>query len=105
MQATEARHLRDRLYPTLSGGEQARVTMARVLAQQTPVVFLDEPTASLDPRHQHLVMQLARRIADGRGAVLTVLHDMNLAAVYADEVILVSQGRIRAEGPPGEILR
>ncbi len=51
MEATESHHLRDRLYPTLSGGGAARVTMARVLAEQTPVVFLDEPTASLDPRH------------------------------------------------------
>lgn len=105
MEATESHHLRDRLYPTLSGGEQARVTMARVLAQQTPVVFLDEPTASLDPRHQHLVMHLARGIARDGGTVLAVLHDMNLAATYADDVILVSSGRIRAQGAPSDVLR
>lgn len=105
MAATESGHLRERLYPTLSGGEQARVTLARVLAQETPVVFLDEPTASLDPRHQHLVMRLARRIAQNGGTVLAVLHDMNLASTYADDVILLSRGRVRADGSPVDVLQ
>lgn len=105
MQATESAHLRERLYPTLSGGEQARVTLARVLAQETPLVFLDEPTASLDPRHQHLVMRLARDVARKGGTVLAVLHDMNLASLYADDVVLMSGGRVRAHGSPAEVLR
>lgn len=104
MQATESEHLRDRIYPTLSGGEQARVSLARVLAQETPIVFLDEPTASLDPRHQHLVMRLAQDIAREGGTVLAVLHDMNLASLYADDVILMSGGRIRAHGSPDDVL-
>lgn len=105
MQATDSAHMRERLYPTLSGGEQARVTLARVLAQETPVVFLDEPTASLDPRHQHLVMRLARRMAQQGGTVLAVLHDLNLASMYADDVILMSAGCIRAQGPPLNVLQ
>lgn len=104
MRVTESQPLRDRLYPTLSGGEQARVTLARVLAQATPVILLDEPTASLDPRHQHLVMRLAKQHAKGGGTVLAVLHDLNLAAAYADDIILMNAGRIRACGPPIDVL-
>src|SRR5690625_2407793 len=80
MEQTDTWHLAQRLYPTLSGGEQARVTLARVLAQQTPVVLLDEPTASLDPHHQHRVLSVARSIARRGGVVLTILHDLNLAS-------------------------
>lgn len=105
MRDTESASFRERLYPSLSGGEQARVTLARVLAQQTPVVFLDEPTASLDPRHQHLVMHLARRCARRGGTVLAVLHDLNLAAAYADDIVLLSDGQIRAQGPPADVLK
>lgn len=105
MVATESEPLRQRLYPTLSGGEQARVTMARVLAQETPLLFLDEPTASLDPRHQHLVMKLARQHSRQGGTVLAVLHDLNLAAAYADVVVVLSDGQLRAHGDPKEILQ
>lgn len=104
MEKTETTHLAERLYPTLSGGEQARVTLARVLAQETPVVFLDEPTASLDPRHQHLVMRQARRLADQGGTVLAILHDLNLASMYADQIALLRDGTIQAFGPPAEVL-
>lgn len=105
MRDTESEPFRERLYPSLSGGEQARVTLARVLAQQTPIVFLDEPTASLDPRHQHLVMHLAQRCARRGGTVLAVLHDLNLAAAYADDVVLLSRGEVWAQGSPVEVLR
>lgn len=104
MEKTETTHLAERVYPTLSGGEQARVTLARVLAQETPVVFLDEPTASLDPRHQHLVMSQARKLADQGGTVLAVLHDLNLAAMYADQIALLRDGAVQAFGPPAEVL-
>lgn len=104
MERTETAPLRERVYPTLSGGEQSRVTLARVLAQETPVMLLDEPTASLDPRHQHLVMGIARDAADRGGSVVAVLHDLNLAALYADEVILLAGGRVQAAGSPHEVL-
>lgn len=105
MQKTESIPLRERLYPTLSGGEQARVTLARVLAQQTSIIFLDEPTASLDPGHQHLVMQLAKLHAVEGGTVLAVLHDLNLAAAYADDIILLRDGRVRAHGSPRDVFQ
>lgn len=104
MERTETVALRDRSYPTLSGGEQARVTLARVLAQETPIMFLDEPTASLDPRHQHLVMGIAREAAQNGAAVVAVLHDLNLVSLYADRVIILEGGRIRANGSPGQVL-
>ena len=94
----------ERLYPTLSGGEQRRVSLARVLAQDTPVVLLDEPTASLDVAHQEMVMSLCGRLADKGRAVLAILHDLNLAGAYADRVALMSEGMIVAVGPTKEIL-
>ncbi|HET8523441.1 MAG TPA: heme ABC transporter ATP-binding protein [Thermomicrobiales bacterium] len=101
---TETDHLADRPYPFLSGGEQARVTLARVLAQETPIVLLDEPTAALDLRHQQLVMRLARAIAAAGGIVVVVLHDLNLAASYANRIALLGDGRLIAEGAPWETL-
>jgi iron complex transport system ATP-binding protein len=101
---TETDHLADRPYPFLSGGEQARVTLARVLAQEAPIVLLDEPTAALDLRHQQLVMRLARAIAAAGGIVVTVLHDLNLAANFADRIALLGDGRLLAVGAPWETL-
>lgn len=93
-----------RLVPSLSGGEQTRVTLARVLAQQTPVLLLDEPTAALDLRHQHRTMQHARRLADAGGAVLAVVHDLNLAAAYADRIGILSNGHLVALDTPWQAL-
>lgn len=104
MAETETGALAPRIFPTLSGGEKARVTLARVLAQESPLLFLDEPTASLDPRHQHLVMRTARRVASAGGAVVAVLHDLNLAARYADQVVLLKSGSVLAAGPPRAVL-
>lgn len=94
----------ERLVPSLSGGEQTRVTLARVLAQQTPILLLDEPTAALDLRHQHTTMDHARQIADHGGAVLAVVHDLNLAAAYADRIGVLSQGRLVALDEPWAVL-
>ena len=105
MRSTQVLHLADRLYPTLSGGEQRRVSLARVLAQDTPVVLLDEPTTALDIGHQQLVMSICRQLArDGR-AVLAVLHDLNLAGAYADRVMVMSEGKVIEVGKPEEALR
>lgn len=103
LEQVEAAALRPRLFPTLSGGEQARVSLARVLAQECSVLLLDEPTAALDIRHQHLAMQLARRVAEAGGAVVAVLHDLNLAAA-ATRIILLHEGRVAAAGPPAAVL-
>lgn len=104
MRQTETRALSDRLFPTLSGGEQARVSFARILAQETPIVLLDEPTSSLDLRHQSLVMATLRGIAATGGSVVAVLHDLNLAARHADRVVVMDRGRVRAVGEPGDVL-
>ncbi len=90
---------------TLSGGEQARTTFARVAAQETPVVLLDEPTAALDLRHQERVLDLSRRRARTGACVVAVLHDLNLAGAYADQVVLLSDGRVAATGTPREVFR
>jgi iron complex transport system ATP-binding protein len=105
MAATDVAHLAARLYPTLSGGEQTRVSFARVLVQETPLVMLDEPTTSLDLRHQEMVMGLVRSLADGGAAVVAVLHDLNLAARYADRVALMSRGRLAALAPTRQVMR
>ncbi|WP_298516251.1 heme ABC transporter ATP-binding protein [uncultured Nocardioides sp.] len=93
-----------RLYPTLSGGEQARVSFARTLAQAAPVLLLDEPTAALDIRHQEAVLAVARESAVRGVAVVVVLHDLALAAAYADRVCVLSAGTVAADGPPTRVL-
>ncbi len=96
--------LLDRRFTELSGGERARVSLARVLAQDTSVVFLDEPTAALDLRHQEDVLRVARELAaDGR-AVVVVLHDLSLAGAVADRVGLLDAGRLVALGSPAKVL-
>ena len=97
-------HLSERLFNQLSGGERARVSLARVLAQRTPLVLLDEPTAALDLKHQESVMRTIRDLADqGRGLVV-VVHDLSVAAGYADRVAMVVDGRLEATGSPSEVI-
>jgi len=104
LEATDVAHLGDRRYTTLSGGEKARVSLARVLAQHTPVVFLDEPTAALDLRHQEDVMRVARTMAQDGRAVVVVLHDLSLAGAYSDRLALIAHGTLDAIGTPSEVL-
>jgi iron complex transport system ATP-binding protein len=104
MDATDIRHLATRRFTALSGGERARVALARVLAQSAGTVFLDEPTASLDLRHQEDVMRVARRLATEGRAVVVVVHDLSLASAYADRLALIAAGRLEAIGTPAEVL-
>jgi iron complex transport system ATP-binding protein len=80
------------------------VSLARVLAQDTPIVFLDEPTAALDLRHQEDVLRIARDLALAGRAVVVVVHDLSLAGAVADRVALLSAGRLVAVGPPSSVL-
>lgn len=111
MLLTETLHLANRPYPSLSGGEQQRVQLARVLAQLWPFdkaepryLFLDETTASLDPLHQQKVFELALSLTHQRIGVLAVVHDMNLAAQFADRVWMLQDGLLVADGGPMQTL-
>lgn len=103
LERTETSHLASRVFATLSSGEQTRVSLARVFAQDTPVLLLDEPTTALDVAHQERVMSELRDLANRDRAVLAVLHDLNAAASYATRVVVVANGMIRAVGSPAEV--
>jgi len=104
LRRTDTAHLSDRAFRTLSGGERARVSLARVLAQDTDVVLLDEPTASLDLRHTEEVLGVARELVEGGRTVVVVAHDLSLASAYADDLVVVADGSVRAHGAPADVL-
>ena len=95
--------LEQRDVQSLSGGEAARTAFARVLAQQTPLLLLDEPTAALDLQHQESLLRSARMLARAGACVIAVLHDLNLASAYADRIVVLSKGRVAADGTPREV--
>ena len=88
MERTDTSRYAARIYSTLSGGEQARVSLARVLAQNTPILFLDEPTTALDVAHQERIMRETAHVSRQQRAVIVVLHDLNAAAIHADRIVL-----------------
>jgi len=102
--ATDVAGFRRRPYTSLSGGEAARVMLARVLAQRAALLVLDEPTAALDIHHQEVVLETVRAHAAAGGGVLVVLHDLGSAGACADRVALLNAGRVAAVGPPTEVL-
>lgn len=104
IKAADISHLGNRRVPSLSGGERARVAFARVMAGRTGMLMLDEPTAALDIGHQEAVLGLARERARAGDAVLVVLHDLNLAAAYADRIALLRDGEIVACDVPDQVL-
>jgi iron complex transport system ATP-binding protein len=98
-------HLTDRPVDQLSGGERQRVVLAQALAQDTPILLLDEPTTHLDVRHVVGILDIVRGLAvSERKAVLAIFHDLNLASAYCDRLVALDRGRVVADGPPGEVL-
>ncbi len=104
LEACDLVHLADRRLDALSGGERRRVFFARALAQEPRVLLLDEPTAFLDLGHQVAAMRMARVAAGGGLCVVAVLHDLNLAAAACDRLVVLSRGRVVAEGRPADVL-
>jgi iron complex transport system ATP-binding protein len=104
LEQSDIDHLKHRRFTNLSGGERARVSLARVLAQRTPVVLLDEPTAALDLRHQEDVMTTVRNLAAAGKAVVVVVHDLSVAAGYADRVAMLVDGGLDAIGSPTDVI-
>jgi len=105
LQDLDLRRLADRSVARLSAGELQRVRLARALAQETPILLLDEPTAHLDLAHEvEIFERVSQLIVENSFTVVTVTHNMNLASRYADRVLLLSGGRLTAEGAPAEVL-
>lgn len=105
LERTRLASLKDRCIGELSGGEQQRVLLARALAQDTPILLLDEPTAHLDLQHQSILLNLVQELAREHNlAVLMALHDLNLAALYTSRVALLVNGKIQAAGAPDQVL-
>ncbi len=104
MQAMDVMAFGGRRVTELSGGERSRVALARVLAVEAPVILADEPTASLDPRHQIDVMKNLRATADSGVLVVVVTHDLGLAARFADQVLVLCEGRLASQGAPMQAL-
>ena len=104
MKECDCYYLKDRIANQLSGGEQSRIMLARVLAGQPEWIFADEPLANLDPAHQLDAIKIFKKAAANGAGILLVLHDLNISAQIADEIIILKNGQIIAQGEAGQIL-
>ncbi|MEH0832981.1 Fe(3+) dicitrate ABC transporter ATP-binding protein FecE [Pectobacterium cacticida] len=105
MNQTQTDYLADRRLTELSGGQRQRVFLAMVLAQDTPIVLLDEPTTYLDINHQVELMQLIGKLKAQEKTVVAVLHDLNQASRYCDHLVILANGRVMAQGTPEKIMQ
>ena len=103
MKQVQADMFAERLYPTLSGGEASRVDLSRILAQEPRLFLLDEPTNHLDPRYQVQILRLCSSIAQAGRTVIAAIHDLNLASMYAEQVLMLRDGSPVAVGTPAHI--
>jgi iron complex transport system ATP-binding protein len=108
MYETDVHHLKDREYNTLSGGEKQRVHLSRVMAQLQndithKLVFLDEPLNNLDIKHQYKALEIIKNFTKKANSAIVVLHDLNLAAQFADKILLMKSGKVSAHGTPTEV--
>ncbi|HOM01469.1 MAG TPA: heme ABC transporter ATP-binding protein [Acetivibrio sp.] len=104
MIASNVWHLKDRRINEISGGERQRVFIARALVQETDIVLLDEPISHLDIQHQIEILELAGKMAQEGKTIIAVLHDLNLASMYCDHLIMLKDGTIVAQGEPQKVL-
>lgn len=105
---TDVYHLKDRDYNTLSGGEKQRVHLSRVMAQveneiEKKLIFLDEPLNNLDIKHQYKALEIIKKFTQKENSAIVVLHDLNLAAQFADKILLMKSGKVLAYGTPEEV--
>ena len=105
MAQTDTTHLSGRDFRTLSGGEKQRIILASALAQDPKVLLLDEPTSSLDLLHQVALYRILQNLCSGGMLVVSVTHDLNLAGMYADRLILLRAGRVKADGAPASVMQ
>jgi iron complex transport system ATP-binding protein len=103
MRATNTWELRDKLITELSGGEVQRVIAARALSQETEIILLDEPTSHLDIQYQIEFLNIFRSLKSDK-IIIAVLHDLNLASIFSDEIILINEGQVKAIGKPWEVI-
>ncbi|MDR1859789.1 MAG: ABC transporter ATP-binding protein [Bacteroidales bacterium] len=105
MEQTDVIHLKDKLMTELSGGEQQRAAIARALTQEPSLLLLDEPTAHLDITHQVRILNLISHLNDNMGlTVLMVIHDLNLASEYCEQLLLFNHGRVHTSGTPADVI-
>ncbi len=103
MEYTGTADLADRPVNEVSGGQRQRIFLAKVLAQQTPILFLDEPTAGLDMVYQEEIFRFAKALSEKGKTILMVAHELNLAAKYCDRIFLLGEGKLLADGTPDEV--
>ncbi len=104
LERTRTAELADRPIDEISGGQRQRVVLARAVAQETPVLLLDEPTASLDINHQIETLELVRELVDDGRTVVAAIHDLDLAARYCDRLVMLAGGTLHADGSPSDVL-